>query len=221
MTISDLVTELIEDILDDTQRLQGDAEARWSDAKLTRYAKEAIKELCSRSSVLIKNTTVSVVANTSEYQINANIRQIFTAALSLSDYPLIQATADELAIKLGRTWRLKTGTPTHFVRENHKITLYPKPIVNDTLTIKASHIPATADYEADLALIDPAYHKTLLYYMAYKSLLTNDADAGLQAEAANYLAMFEKEAGSKSSIHHEQFIFNTPTYGANVPARMC
>ena len=219
MTIADLVTECIEDILDDNDRAQGDE--LWSDAKLTRYAKEAIKELCTRASVLIKNTTVSVVAATSEYSINSYIRQIYTANLTLADYPLIQKTNEELTLKYGRAWRLAAGTPTHFIRENHTIKLYPIPIANDTLTIKATHIPATADYETDLALISPAYHKTLLYYMAYKSLLTNDADAGLQAKAADYLAMFEKEAGSKPSIHHEQFIFNTPTHGANVPIRMC
>lgn len=217
MAIADLITELREDILDDAvQNPQ-----LCTDAQLTRYAKEAIKELCTRASVLIKDTTVAVVAATAEYSINAYIRQIYTAKNALEDFPLCQATADELTIKSGRAWRLNTGTPTHFIRENHKITLYPTPILNDTLTIKATHIPATADYEADLALIDSSYHKTLLYYMAYKALLTNDADAGLQAKAADYMALFEQQAGSKHSVKHEQFVFNTPIYGANIPNRMC
>lgn len=216
MAIADLITELRADILDDTV-----AENLWTDAQLTRFAKEAIKELCSRASVLIKNTTVAVVAATSEYSTNAYIRQIYTAKLALVDYPLAQATAEELTLKYGRAWRLNTGTPTHFIRENHTIKLYPIPIANDTLTLKSSYIPATADYDTDLALIDSTYQKTLLYYMAYKALLLHDADAGLQAKAANYLALFEQEAGSKHSAKHEQFVFNTPIYGANIPTRMC
>jgi hypothetical protein len=219
MAIADLIIELREDILDDAAQNP----QLWTDSQLTRYAKEAIKELCTRSSVLIKETTVDVIADTSEYSINTYIRQILNAQNALDDYPLIQTTADELSIKCGRAWSLNTGTPTRFIRENHTIKLYPIPIVNDTLTIKATHIPnhAADEYDDDLALIDSSYHKTLLYYMAYKALLLHDADAGLQAKAADYYALFEKDAGSKHSAKHEQFIFNTPTYGANIPIRMC
>lgn len=216
MLLADFLTQIRADFLDDTV-----TENLWSDAQLTRFTKEAINELCCRASVLNKTSTVYVMATVASYEIDPTIRQIYTAKLDLSDRPLQQTTEPELCIARGSTWRLRTGTPTHYFRRGHVITLYPQPIVNDALVISSSNISDSDDVAADLELIDEFYHKSLMYYAAYKALLLHDADANLQAKAADYLTMFENNVGIKHSAKHDQFKFDTPTYGAIVPTRMC
>lgn len=216
MVIADFITQVRADFLDDTV-----TENLWTDVQLTRFIKEAINELCVRASVLNKSSNVYVAAGVASYDIDATIRQIYVAKLDLNDRPLQQTTEPELSISRGSAWRTTTGTPTHYVRRGHVITLYPQPLVSDVLVIASSNITDADDVASDLELIDAVYHRSLMYYVAYKALLLHDADAGLQAKAADYLMLFESNVGIKHSVKHDQFKFDTPTYGSFVPTRMC
>ena len=216
MILSDFLTEIRQDFLDDSV-----LENLWSDAQLLRFIKEAINELCVRASVLNKSSRVFVKAGIAQYDIEPTIRQIYTAKLNLSDRALIQTTLPELELTRGISWRTRTGTPTHYVRKRHVIILFPVPTVADTLIVWSSNLTDSDDVADDLELIDEAYHKCLMYYIAYKALLLNDADAGQQKKALDYFAMFENIAGARHTAKHDQFKFETPIYGSSVPFRMC
>lgn len=215
MTINDLITEAREDILDDINS----AKYLWSVKQLTRYANEAVLEACSRAPLINRVKTKAIVATTAEYVLDSFIRQIYVAKLDLQTEPLIQITDAQLSIGVGYNWRTSTGTPTHYIRTGHKLRLYPIPIVDDTLVMTTSSIPDDDfDFEED---IDPAYHKCLLYYIAYKAYMLNDADTYNPVKAADFLKMFDAVFGVKHTAKYNSVAFDTPMYGTIICGRMC
>lgn len=215
MTIDDLVLEARTDILDDTVS----AKYLWSNLQLTRYANEAVLEACSRAPLINRVLTKAITAATAEYVIDSFIKQIYVAKLDLQTTPLIQATDATLSIGIGSSWRTSTGTPTHYIRTGHKIRLYPVPIVDDTLVMTTSNIPDDDfSFEDD---IDPAYHKGLLYYIAYKAYMLNDADAYNPVKAADFLKMFDVIFGVKHTAKYNSVAYDSPMYGTVSGARMC
>jgi hypothetical protein len=214
MTIDDLITEARQDFLNDNV-----APYLWSKEQLERFANEAILEACSRAPLLIRVRTVSVVDGTAEYAINEFTRQIQLAKLSLQTDPLIQTTDAKLSIFRGVHWRELEGTPTHYVRKGHSITLYPKPIVNDTLSLVTTNIPDDDfDFDAD---IDSAYHKGLVFWMAYKAFMFPDADTYNPVKANDFLVQFEAKFGKRKSAKYDSVAFDSPMYGTISAGRMC
>jgi hypothetical protein len=213
MTITELISEARQDLLGDTV-----ADYLWSDAQLTRFANEAILEACERAPLITRTNTISVVAGTAEYTLNEFTRQIYTAKLDLATSPLYQATESDLALYYTSQWRTKNNTPTHYVRTGNKIRLYPNPIVNDNLVIVAKSIPDDDfDLETD---IDPAYHKDLLYYIAYKAYMYPDADSIATAKADEYLAKFTARFGPRKSAKWDKVSQNHVMYGGWIGGRM-
>lgn len=214
MTIADLVAEARADILADTA-----AEYLWSDVQLTRYANEAILKACSRAPLINRVKTNAIVATTAEYVLDSFVRQLYVAKLDLQTYPLIQTTDAQLSIEVGYNWRTRTGTPTHYIRTGHKLRLYPIPIVNDTLVMTTSSIPDDDFYFEDD--IDPAYHKCLLYYIAYKAYMLNDVDTYNPVKAADFLKMFDAVFGVEHTAKYNSVAFDTSLYGTIIGGRMC
>lgn len=210
--IVELVALARRDVLDDTI-----ADYRWSNETLTNFALEAVQEACHRAPLLKKASTVAVVANTATYNIDAAIRQILVAKLDAVDIPLKQTTDAELMIRRSSTWRKHEGTPTHFVRVGHKITLYPKPIANDTLVLSTTnnftYTATVYDTEID---IDSVYAKDLLYWIAHKAFAMMDADQLNDKKSKDNLAMFERAFGVRHSAKHDQVSFDTPMYGTRI-----
>ena len=214
MTITDLVNETRADFLNDSV-----APYLWSDAQLTRYANEAIQEACGRAPLIIRVKTVSVLPGTADYIIDSYTKQIQVAKLSLATSPLQPATDADLSTRIGYSWRTRNGTPIGYVRRGHKITLYPNPIVADTLVITASSLPdGDFDIEDD---IDPAYHKSLIFYMVYKALMLNDADTYNPVKAADFLKMFDAKFGIQHTAKYNSVSYDTPMYSTVSPGRMC
>jgi len=214
MTLNDLVNDIRVDILDDNA-----APYLWSDAQLIRYANEACLDACLRAPLISRVYSTPITAATPAYTLDASVRQIYTAKLDIATEPLIQTTDAELSLTRGSSWRLTDGTPTHYVRKGHTLTLYPKPLVDDVLVISTSNIPDDDfDLEDD---IDPAYHSALQFYIAYKCYLLNDADTKNPAKAAEYLAMFTAIFGIKKSAKYDSVAFDSPLYGSIVGGRMC
>ena len=199
----------------------------WTDEDLTRYANDAIVEACLRAPLLKRVTTKAIVAATATYAIDVSIKQIYTAKLDLATTPLIQTTDTELSLYYGSQWRTRSGTPTHYVRSGPSLTLYPSPIVNDTLVIASSNVP---DAGFDLAVdIDPIYYNALMYYIAYLAFRTSVdvnpilGENRLQSplKALEYLALFDAQFGTKKTAKFQQLSQDTPLYGSITGGRMC
>ena len=214
MSIASLIQDVREDIIDDVVLHQ-----RLSDAQLTRFANEAIKEACIRAPLLVSNKTIKVVAGKAEYTLDEFTRQILSAQLSLSTHPLKQETEEGLNILRGSDWKNRANTPTHYTRFKRVLRLYPIPIVDDTLTIKASRIPDdNFDLDDD---IDPTYYDSLKYYVAYKAFSQRDNDKYDPVKAASFLELFNEMFGTKHSAKYDTVNFNSPMYATITSSRMC
>lgn len=214
MSIVALIAEARADLLDDEV-----APYLWSDGQLTRFANEAVLEACQRSPLLTGTSTVAVLVATADYVINSSIKQINVAKLNLATYPLQQTTDAELSMRIGTNWRTRTGTPSHYVRRGHKLTLFPIPLVADTLALVTSNLPGTG-FDLDLDL-DPAYHKSLLFYVAYKAFMKPDADTYNPVKAADFLKMFEARFGTGHTAKYNAAVYDNPMYGTVTSGRMC
>ena len=188
MVIADLVQQAREDWLEDTRQPY-----QWSDPQLTRYANEAVTEACMRSPMVGRSYTISVVANTSDYSIASTVREITYAKLALSDNPLAKTDELELQTYRGKAWRTQKGAPTHFLRIDNIIKLFPAPIVNDTLTINATSVKDSS-FVLDTD-IKPEYQHDLVYWILYKAYSLREADSYNPVKASEYLNRFNEIFG--------------------------
>lgn len=216
-TIAELVSTARRDVLDNDTI----APYRWSDAQVTQWANEAIQEACARAPLLYDESTISVVAGTASYSIDSTIRRITNAQLTLLDYPLKQTTDAELTVKRGRYWRKREGTPSHYIRRGHRITIFPIPLVNDTLTLQTTNnfvIGSTIDLDAD---IDTRYHVDLMHWIAHKAFISDRRDPDLHdpERSAAHLSLFESAFGFKHSAKYEENVFDTPVNPIQIYSR--
>ena len=214
MTIAALIAEVREDITDDVETTK-----RHSDTQMIRFANEAIKEACIRAPLLVIDKTFSVLVSTAEYTMDAYVRQVINAKLSLDTYALQQSTKEELAMWYGSNWKTKTGTPTHYLRTNRVIRLYPIPIVVDSMVLTQSRIPDT-NFNIDTD-IDPTYYDSIKWYIAYKCFSNRDADNFDPVKASEYMARFESQFGTKHSAKYDTVSYSTPMYATAIGGRMC
>lgn len=215
MNINDVVSSARSDFLDDVVEPY-----IWSDAQLTRFANESVIEACKRAPLLKGVFNIPVTIGQSSYVLDDSIRQIYIAKLGLADKPLDMTTDIQLSIFRGHNWRVENNTPTHYIRRGKELTLYAKPVVDDTLTLEASVIPVLPtdyDFEYD---IDPAYQHNIVYYVVYKAFMVRDTDSYNPIKAAEYLSMFNDRFGLPKSAKFDSISQNSPMYGTIVAGRM-
>ena len=215
MTLAELMLELREDIIEDSE-----APYQWSDKQLIRYLNEGAKEACLRSPLYKDNQTVSVIAGTASYTLDDETLEIDEITLALQEDPLIMSTQDQMEIRYGLSWRETTGTPLAFVRKDLTITLYPEPIVSDTMTINAFRVPEKMTSASNIPEFLEYYHQSLLYWAAYKAFLNPDIDQGNVDRAMSFLSMFERFFGPRKSAKYDAIQRNTPKYHSAAPRRM-
>lgn len=215
MTLSELIVELRQDVLDD-----GVVPYRWSDQQLIRYLNEGAKEACMRSPLYKDNQIVSVVAGTANYTLDDETLEIDEITLALQEDPLIMSTHDQMAIRFGLSWRETTGTPLSFVRKDLTITLYPEPIIDDTMLINAFRVPDKMTSASNIPDFLEYYHQSLLYWAAYKAFLNPDIDQGNIDRAMSFMAQFERYFGPRKSAKYDSIQRNTPKYHSVAPRRM-
>jgi len=217
-TITELVSTARRDVLDNDTI----APYRWSDAQLIQWANEAIQEACARASLINSVTTVAVVAGTAAYAISSTAREILYAKLDLQYYPLKQTTDAELMIKRGRNWRVRNATPSHYIRTGHSITLYPNPIVDDTMMIQSVDNFVIGTVITDLSdLIDERYHVDLMHWIAHKAFISDRRDSDLfdLERSKEHKDLFEAAFGFKHSAKYEQVTFNHPLNPVQIYSR--
>lgn len=214
MAISDLVTRVREEILDDTV-----APYLWSDALLTRYANEAVTEACKRTPLINRIGFITVTAGTAAYTLDPSAKQVLLAKLVSTQSPLTQTTTSELDAYVGPDWRDQQGTPSHFIKQAHTITLFPKPSASDSLYLSTTNIPDD-DFDLDED-IDANYHPGLLYYIAYRAYQKRDADTYSPELAASYLAQFDKYFGQAKSVRLMAYQNDMPLYQTISGGRIC
>lgn len=204
MTLSDLIEEARTDILDD-----GVAPYLWSDAQLTRYAQEALKEAGIRAGLFRKASAININTGVTSYALENTTRQI-QRVVDADGYDLTQATEADLSINYGLAWRSREGKLKHYIRRGHTFIVFPSPTKDQVIQVLATHIPGD-NFNIDEDM-DPAYLRGLLYFIAYKAYSLNDADTNHSAKAAEHYGLFEGIFGPRHTAKYDQFAFDTPMY---------
>lgn len=221
MLLSELATELRQDILEDwNEHNASDYPYKWSDTKILRYFNEAIQEACLRAPLYQSTATFSVVSGTSSYTLDKEVRQIDRVNLAAVTYPLTQFSEAEMDAKYGAIWRDDTGTPLAYSRKDDEIILYPEPIAADTMTVLHYRLPDRLYAFGEEPPIPYEHHRCLLYWAAYKAFMSPDIDLGNMERALSFLALFEGHFGKRRDARVEHLNINTPKHHRATPVRM-
>lgn len=191
MTLSQLLT-LVANRLDDTKEPY-----LWSDEELTSYANQRINEICQAVPAIRDDSTaaictISVIAGTRSYATDPRIIYIHEAKLDLEDIPLERMTFGEMR-NFNKAWKTISETPRTFFTdmELDRITLYPNPIVNDTLRLNVIRHPLVPlDYtaaESTSPEIPERFHELLVPGITSLAMLKADAETEDLVRAKNDL----------------------------------
>ncbi len=185
----------------------------WGDEELKGYANEAYNEAVIRMGGILDSTTaaictVSVVAGTSAYALDSRILHITRAKLDLIDYPLPETTFEWLDTYMPG-WESTQDDPSYYIenKSRHTLTLYPEPIVNDTLRLVVRRLPVTEmSAETDTPSDIPSHLQPgLVYWMCYLALQNREIDQDSNNDSARFELEFEKYFGPRKSANAQEF----------------
>jgi len=159
----------------------------WSDLELIDCLNKAQNELCSRGLILKDKDTaaicnVAVVAGTAEYVLDSRILFITRARLMTNKKILGFTDEENLDNRIGDSWEDESATPTSCIPDitRHKIRLYPKPILTETLNLTVYRLPATQFTEGNIGSVSTEvpseYDIPLIDGILATAYLKNDSD---------------------------------------------
>lgn len=176
----------------------------WSQDEILEYARDAENEACERQNLIVESssslTSISVNTSTGTYSLSNTVTDVISAKLSLGTEPLMRTSRHVLDHSFSN-WQANTSTPrSYFTSGTNKITVYPKPIVADTLNMTVArfpNIPMTIDGSPE---IDARYHPGLLQWILYRAYMKNDSETLNVGKAKDYEKQFDKFFGPKKIL---------------------
>ena len=166
------------------------------DSEWTRYAIHAQYEAAERALLLQADFAVDVVAGQAAYELDPLIITPIRASLDDTKSPLVQVTTRALDRAWG-AWEFVEGRPTHYTQIEHSIRLYPIPVEDGVLTLRAYHYPMSnlgmPDY-LDLE-IQEKDHFFLTHWMCYEAMSKVDTELHSPKLAEKEYALFERRFG--------------------------
>jgi hypothetical protein len=176
----------------------------WSQGEILEYAQDAENEACERADLLVDETSaftdISVDTSTAIYSISNTITNIKSAKLALGTKPLMKTSRKVLDLSFSN-WPASTSTPrSYFLSATNKITVYPKPIIADTLNMAVARFPTAPMTVGGSPEIDARYHPSLLLWILYRCYMKNDSETLNVDKAMDYKAQFEEFFGPKKIL---------------------
>ena len=199
MTIDDVVAEFRIRFDDNVSPYQV------AETNIINWLDEAQFESCRRARLLSDSSlTTSIVAGTATYDVPDTTILIRRAKLALDDLPLTFTSSGDMDEDIAG-WEAITGTPTNIITDidTTRFTLYPNPIVNDTLTMTIIREPCSV--QNGYLEIPERFHHTLVDWILYRAYQVRDADTEGRAKSMEHYALFEQEFGTRSSAQDEIF----------------
>ena len=216
MTLENLIKYLRESILDDTggtgviwQDLTEDDDEsdqlRWSNEELTTFINEAFLQ-AHRRALLIKDASgdydITVSAGIPTYALDSRVIRIKGAKLESTGKQLNRIDIEDL-------WDLEDldlyeSTPTNYVVDysTGNMTLYPSPLVDDTvqlLVYRSETTPLSWDTPDGEPDIEERYQIPALNYAAHLAYLKDEANALDPRRSQLFYAMFTAEFSDTSA----------------------
>lgn len=176
----------------------------WSQDEILENARDAENEACERADLLVDETSaftdISINTSTATYSLSNTITDVKSAKLALGTEPLMETSRMILDHSFSN-WQANTGTPRSYFRSaTNKITVYPKPIVADTLNMAVARFPTTPMAVDGSPEVDVRYHPGLLLWILYRCYMKNDSETLNVDKAMDYKAQFEEFFGPKKIL---------------------
>ena len=225
MEISELITTIREDFLDDVFSNWESAtddernnQFLWSDDALLRYLTRAQQQACNRTDFIYDDSTAKIVEITLvDDQRTYTLSQKITVIedITYDDKPVKHISKDERD-KYLPTWRtdenaMGEGLDVHYIIRSRKISFYPAPgpldagskVYLSTYRTPIDNIESTSD---DLE-IPEEYHYDLIWWVLYEAYSKRDTEFYDKDKGLGYLAQFNERFGEyiPSEVRLNQF----------------
>lgn len=176
----------------------------WSQDEILEYSRDAENEACERADLLIDETSsftdIGINTSTGTYSLSLTITNIQSAKLSLEPKPLMKTSRRVLDLSFSN-WPANTSTPRSYFRSaTNKVTVYPKPIVVDTLNMAVARFPTAPMTKTGSPEIDARHHPGLLEWILYRMYMKNDSETLNVDKALDHKANFVKIFGEKKPL---------------------
>lgn len=197
---------------------------KWTESELMTWLNEAEREACRRARLLVdsRGTAFTYAVNGTNTATTTHTHGRITLGSGTDFYDLDPRIIYLRRVKLaGRTlplravdyrdldrcapgWESHTGTVEGYVRglDTGKFRPYRTPTSAGTVTLTVVREPLVAmTGPNDAPEINPRYHLGLIDWMAYRAYMKKDAEVYSPDEAAQHLALFEAEFGTREKAN--------------------
>jgi len=172
------------------ERLSEPTAAAWTDAELTRYLNEGVREIAIRTECLATTTDVNVLIGVYRIAVPANVNRIHRAEWSSGAvtstsaiYPLRYTQINNLDNVRGSGQQTQTGTPEMYSTWGYpgtstfNVIVFPKPQTAGVLRIHYYRIPVDAVAGADLLDVPNGWEHLVYDYAEFRARLKDGDDA--------------------------------------------
>lgn len=224
MLVSDLITELREDYLDDTLGVDTD-DSLVTEESLIRFADEAQDQACRRGNFIYDESDVDIckiqlVDGTRAYTLHQKITVL--EGLYLDGVQLVHTTEGELDRRVPG-WRTgEKSKPTHYYIRQRTVYLYPVPDSESgakMLDLAVYRKPKTklVDVGDSFEMFEEA-QDDLVYWMLYRVYNLRDEDLNDPTAAVMYYGLFETTYGQEVPLRVRIHQFENPKILQHTPS---
>ena len=171
---------------------------RWSNEELTSFINEALRQVYRRILPVKDSKTfdITVVAGTSEYSLDSRIIQLIRSKLTSNGQNLSMLDIEDIWDL--PNWEDQTGTPFCVIPnyDSGNITLYPEPVINDTLKVLVYRFPlAELEWLSNTVSADlrTEFLIPMLNYAAFLAYGKDEENTEDSQQAGKYLGLFNQE----------------------------
>lgn len=193
---------------------------KWTEPELITWLNEAEREACRRARLLVdtRGTAVTVSGTTTTTHTHGRVtlgsgtdfydldpRIIYLRRVKLAGRTLPLRAIDYRDLdQCAPGWEAHTGTVEGYVRglDTGKFRPYRIPTASGTVTLTVVREPLVAMTNPnDQPEINPRYHLGLIDWVSYRAYMKKDAEIYSPDEAAQHLALFEAEFGTREKAN--------------------
>lgn len=179
----------------------GSLQLRWGNEELIANINEAINLVYRRTHPVKDIGTIAITALTNKYTLPVQCLEVLLVKLANGK---ALGKTDVASLWNNQAFFTDIAEPRFYIpdMEGNTLTLYPKPVANDTLTYMYYRLPLTP-----LNWLTPSaqpelrieFHLPMLFYAAHLCYMKDEANTIDPRRAATYLALFDAEFPPVSS----------------------
>lgn len=184
------LTSLLADVRD---RLDETTANQWTDAMLTRWINEGLRDVARRTETLMDRDTIAAVAGVQEYTLGTDMLRVYRVEYKRTGDTQIYNLEYKDFNNLDAVWwtsqAITQNTPSYFTMWGYppaaKLIVYPKPAAAGTFTVFFYKTPALLVSGSDVAEIPDGWFDIIVNYCEFVAL-RRDADPRWQEAKSLY-----------------------------------